>query len=784
MVLPKSPCDSSSGNTEQRPHEDEELLSRLAREMTERWQRGEQVPAEEFLNRCPELWTRSDAALRLIYEEICLRQDHGQANAALQVMERFPQWRSELRLLLDCHRLLEPQGTGLPVLAAGQMVGDYQLVAELGRGGQGCVFLATQPALANRPVVLKFTTRVGQEHLALARLQHTHIVPLYAARDDPGQNLRMLCMPYLGGASLAHILHILRLKPSVEWIGQNLLTALDRLQAALPIAVPARGQVRSWLAQASYEQAICWMGACLADALQYAHERGLVHLDLSPANVLLTADGQPMLLDFHLAREPIQPGGPGPEWLGGTPGYMAPEQVQALADLRQGRPIACAVDARTDIYSLGTVLYESLGGPPPHDDPTAPRILLRRHNPRVSVGLSDVIARCLEPAPERRYPSAAELAEDMRRHLSGQPLRGVANRSPREWWSKWRRRHPYALTVGAALLAILTAALISLTHIRRQLQESQAAYQQGKQLVGLGQYAEAVEQVKRGRALASALPFPNDRSQAFDALLQQAQEGLAQQQREQTVAKLHAFVEQLRFMAVADHLPQAQERSLANACEQLWEHRQRILDPAGARLSPVLEACRHADFLDLSIIWSDLHVRQAKGQASPTLHREALRILTEAEQLYGASAALSLERRRHEQALGIEKPLPADKCLPRTAWEHLILGRSLMRSGQLEMARRELDRAVELDSRNFWGHFYQGIAAYQQGDARDAAQAFSVCAALAPRSGVCYYNRALAQMKLGMTDQAEQDFSRALELEPDLALSHRHTFPVWKQRTP
>src|SRR5206468_748583 len=104
------------------------------------------------------------------------------------------------------------------------------------------------------------------------------------------------------------------------------------------LASSAQSMNRKFLARASYVEAICWIGIGLADALQYAHERGLVHLDLKPANVLLAADGQPMILDFHLAHEPIRADGPPPRWLGGTPGYMSPEQQQALVAVRQHRP--------------------------------------------------------------------------------------------------------------------------------------------------------------------------------------------------------------------------------------------------------------------------------------------------------------------------------------------------------------------------------------------------------------------------------------------------------------
>src|SRR5262245_1500754 len=295
------------------------LVERLAEEMRRRWHQGERPGAEEFLRRhgledCPA------AIAGLVYEEVCLREEAGQADASALVLRRFPRWAAELRVLLDCRLVLEAEDPEPDFPAAGDSLGDFRLLAELGRGSQGRVFLAAQPSLAGRLVVLKLIPLASGEHLTLARLQHTHIAPLYSVTDDPGRRLRVLCLPHFGGATLARLLEDLRGQPPPGRTGAALVQALKQASSAPPEAGPA--PARDWLARVDHVRAVCWIGTCLADALHHAHERCLLHLDLKPANVLLAADGTPMLLDFHLARGPLAAGAPAPAWLGGTGAYL------------------------------------------------------------------------------------------------------------------------------------------------------------------------------------------------------------------------------------------------------------------------------------------------------------------------------------------------------------------------------------------------------------------------------------------------------------------------------
>ena len=149
-----------------------ELASALE-QMAHQWRSGNSKSAEQCLAEHPELKADPEAAIRIIYEEYCLREERGQRMDTSEILRRFPQWNDALAVLLDCHRLLHDQHQPLNFPSAGQALGELRLLVELGRGALGRVFLATQPSLSDRPLVVKFSQRSGQEHLSLARLQHT-----------------------------------------------------------------------------------------------------------------------------------------------------------------------------------------------------------------------------------------------------------------------------------------------------------------------------------------------------------------------------------------------------------------------------------------------------------------------------------------------------------------------------------------------------------------------------------------------------------------------------------
>ncbi len=209
----------------------------LAARMVQSWREGEHILAEAILNERPKLWKDPEAALELIYEELCLREEWAVPATLDELCRRFPQWQSEIEVLFRYQRLLTTDAEQPRFPGPGDTVGEFLLIAEMGRGAQGRVFLACQPLLGGREVVLKIVRKHNGEHLRLARLQHTHIVPLYSAADDPQRGLHVLCMPYFAGASLAQLLEAMRRRPLSEKSGRFLLATLDQINQDLTRAM-------------------------------------------------------------------------------------------------------------------------------------------------------------------------------------------------------------------------------------------------------------------------------------------------------------------------------------------------------------------------------------------------------------------------------------------------------------------------------------------------------------------------------------------------------------------
>src|SRR6266576_5439657 len=305
--------------------------------------------------------------------------------------------------------------------------GDYELLQEIGRGGQGVVYRARQKSL-NRTVALKVIglgqwatevhlKRFRREAESVANLDHPCIVPIYDVGEREGSCY--FSMKFIDGGQL------------------------DEVAKRTPISIRNAAELI----------------AKLARTVHYAHEHGILHRDIKPGNVLLDAKGEPHLTDFGLARlvETESTVTHTMEVLG-TPSYMAPEQAVGNN---------ARVSSATDIYGLGAVLYQLLTGHPPFaagttyetvrlvldTEPRQPRLL----NPKVDRDLNTICLKCLEKDPHRRYSSALALAEDLEHWLKHEPI-GAKRSGFFTHARKWVRRNP-STTVLVTLLITLAVGL-------------------------------------------------------------------------------------------------------------------------------------------------------------------------------------------------------------------------------------------------------------------------------------------------------------------------------------
>ncbi len=433
--------------------------------------------------------------------------------------------------------------------------------------------------------------------------------------------------------------------------------------------------------------------------------------------------------------------------------------------IRSGSAIGTRIDGRADIYSLGLLLDETLGGDTEAGPGSSGRPLQLR-NARVSTGLSDIVRKCLARDPADRYPDAASLAVDLRRHLNDEPLRGVPNRSLPERWRKWRRRRPAALTrrmlqATAVVAALAAASATALVSIRKSVLIDDALAE-GRELAANRRFAESARALGHGLRLAEGLPDGDARKRAIVACLQ-AVKG------EQAAATLHGVVDLLRFRYGITPPVRAEAEALSRRIEDVWASRGLLSRPGIDAPNAELGRQIRTDFLDLATIAADLRVRCAPPGRRDAILVEAVTMLRDAEGQFGASPALRRDLVCYARSLGRAELAALPIPTPRTAWEHYDLGRSYLRTGEHALAEAEFLRSVELQPGEFWPNFFLGVCAFRLERPQDAAASLGICVALSPGTAECYYNRALAFEALDQPARARADYTRALDLRPDFA---------------
>ncbi|HEV3024153.1 MAG TPA: serine/threonine-protein kinase [Pirellulales bacterium] len=644
--------------------------------------------------------------------------------------------------------------------AAGEVptITGYEVEAVLGRGGMGIVYKARHLRL-NRPVALKMLLagahagppereRFSREAESVAGLRHANIVQVHDVGDHDG--CPYFTMEYVEGGNLAQML---------------LGTPLPALHAVTLLAT-------------------------LAEAVEAAHQGGIVHRDLKPANILLTADGTPKIADFGLARH--FDGGPSLTLSGarlGTPSYMAPEQAMGKAR---------TIGRSADIYSLGALLYETLTGRPPfraetaieterqviHQEPVPPS----RLNARVPRDLETICLKCLDKDPQRRYATAAALADDLRRFQRGETIAarptGLLERS-----AKWVRRHPTpsAMLVAGGLFTLLLVGA-SLWLVVQQGHQRDAVEADLKELAGLqesARWTEARDALKRA-VDRFGIGGPDD----LRRRLGQAASDLDLVIKLDTIHLRRVTRGELVFykaQADGDYQEAFQGAGLGELDDRPERMAAKIRESAvsGALLDAIcdwalcaakkerrgwlLEVARQTDsgsddwrerVLD-SAAWDDPGALAELAQTAPVANESVSLLLALGERLMAA------ERDAAPFLMRVQREHPAD------FWANLIVGNAMLQWAPKEAGGYYRATLAGRPGAAV-GYCAVGDALRLQHELGEATEYFQKAIQLEPGYCRAHSNLGLVLQEQDRLDEAIACYQRALELDPDYAWAHHN----------
>jgi serine/threonine protein kinase/predicted Zn-dependent protease len=714
------------------------------------WERGRPKGLDSYLSRFGEALSDPLRLGELAFEEYRLRRQAGDAATPQDYRRRYGVDTSSWpQTTPSCDARMTGGGIDTPgtirerIPEAGERLLDFELVAELGRGSFGRVFLARQVGLSDRLVALKISSQPSSEPERLAELQHANIVPVYSCHRHG--SLQAICMPFLGRCTLADVLRDLRRTEGLPSSGREFIsTVAEAGSTHADLAEPkpqgdarSRGEIqpsradaslqsqlapsiRRLFEKASYVDVVAWIGAQLAAGLHHAHERGVLHRDVKPANVLLASDGRPMLLDFNLATRTASVAASAS--VGGTLPYMAPEQLEAME-------VGGVGDARSDVYSLGVVLFELFTGKLPYGVPagdvraaTAGQLAQRRRgapevrrlNAKVPASLGSVVARCLAYEAEDRYQSADELRRDLQRHLDDLPLEFAADRSPVERLAKWARRHP-RLSSSAS---VATAALILLGALGAAMAVRTSRLAKLESQTALHEVEDSASQTR------SLLSMP-----AMDA--EQLQEGLQLAEYE---------LDRFGALATAD-----------------WKEK-----PLYARLTPGERNRANGQLADLLTLACAGYRRVAESTSDPQRRSEAV---GKADACEARLAALEKLFVSPEAASGRERTelSPSD---PLTATPERLAALQLMLAGKYGEAIPALQQwrdqtPGDLSAWIVLANAYAGI-----GNHAEAESLLTTAARMRPAEPLSRFLRGVARQAQQKHVGAVEDFTAVLQREP------------------
>jgi serine/threonine protein kinase/tetratricopeptide (TPR) repeat protein len=707
-----------------------------------------------------------DPELADILEAYLTALERGESPDRDAFLAGHPRHAVELARYLPWVELLyeaKPRGDAAANPPMPARLGDFRIVGELGRGGMGIVYEAEQISLKRRVAlkVLPFASmlderqlaRFKNEALAAAQLHHPNIVPVFAVGCEQG--LHFYVMQLIEGATLEQLIHE-SAAPGDSPAGDSTVRLAAAKTDAGTVGVAARlRRFAEWIAQA-------------AEALDHAHQQGIVHRDVKPSNLMIGKAGDLWVTDFGLARTQLDASVTASGELLGTLRYMSPEQLRTRPGF---------VDHRGDIYSLGLTLYELVAGRPAFEGAMQQELIRRIENdeppslvrldPRVPRDLDSIVSKAIAKAPEARYASAQEMADDLRAFLEGRP---TVARPPtwRDSCEKWVRRHArLAASVGLVLALVGICAVVGAVLVWRARGETERALE-----LASANHQRAEAHLEDSRRAVDEL-FTGVATELSDV---PGAENVRQGLLNQALAYYQKFAEQ----TASNPTVRAEQAAAHYRCGQI---REQLGDDDGAV----------ADYRNARRLWRAL---RTAGDGDP------LRSLALCENNIGLihfRAGRSEQAENHlRAALELQRQLTSRRPDDVEATRDLALGSAnlgmvLAAMGRRDEARECLEQALEMRSRdpsplpaargdlaatyNQLGYLLSTSSlAEAEAAYRRAAAAFELLAKDQPRTlrwqaelAATLNNLAAVAAQAGRLEEAEADYRRAVGILRTLA---------------
>jgi serine/threonine protein kinase/Tfp pilus assembly protein PilF len=737
-----------------------------------------------------------------------------------------PEHAATLRRLVPAVRWLaevdRPDADAEPHASPGPLsgltaLGDFRILGELGRGGMGVVYAAEQVSLG-RQVALKVLPlaatldprrlqRFQNEARAAGCLHHTNIVPVFAVGVAHG--VHYYAMQLIEGQTLAAVVRDLRVHTTQPCAARPDADTASRHgdTPAIATALSTDGGVRS----RPYINAITRLGMQAAEALDYAHQLGIVHRDIKPANFMMDNRGQLWVTDFGLAQ--FRDGEGCLTLTGdmvGTLRYMSPEQALGQRTV---------IDHRADVYALGATLYELLTLEPALDGRDRQELLRqiafedpkpsRRINPAIPADLETIVLKAMAKAPADRYATAQELADDLRRFLEDKAIR-ARRPSALDRSRKWARRHRsmmWSAALACAATLVILAASVGWTvrdkaardaKVRNDLEQALFEAQRNQRD---GKVWQAQAAARRAEALLSYCAADPAMARRVDHVVRVVAEEAAEK-------RLLADLEEIRRQQVEIHPTQhrfAIEKTLPayrKAFREFgWEadtttpaaaatrlaHRPRELQATVlAALDHWLILGRHMKGAETSWLEQVLgeadgdpwrrQVRAARKQSDlPALEQLAHQVKP-ADQSPEALFMLELSlRQRGAYAAALDLLRRAHAAFPGDFWINHNLGMALhtMHPPQLDDALRYLTAAVALRPDSAGARNNLALVLFKKGRCDEAAATFRQAIGLKADYAVAYSNLGLVLSGQGRCDEAIDAYRKATELQPEILCIHQ-----------